>query len=260
MVELMGLPELASEHGGQLDSMLGWIHLVMIVLFVGWITFFFIALHRFRRSRSPVANYAGAKSHASTYHEVAVVIIEAIFLIGFSIPLWAQRVGEFPEEKTATVVRVVAEQFAWNIHYSGADGVFGRTDINLIDVATNPLGLDPDDPMGADDIVTLNQLHLPVDKPAILQLTSKDVIHCLALQEMRVKQDVVPGIMTPAWFTPTVTTDEMRTIKNNPTFNYEIACAQLCGLTHYRMRGYLTVHTQAEFDAWLAENAPNPAG
>jgi cytochrome c oxidase subunit 2 len=253
MGHLLGMPELASQHGGQLDQMMGWIHLMMLVLFVGWMAFFSFAVFRFRRSRQPVADYAGVKSHASTYHEIIVVILEAVFLLGFSIPIWAQRVRALPPEHESVVVRVTAEQFAWNVRYPGPDGVFGKTDVHLIDVGSNPLGLDRNDPAALDDVVTLNQLHLPVNKPAIIQLTSKDVIHCFALQEMRIKQDIIPGMMTPAWFVPTVTTEQMRAIKGSPTYNYEIGCAQLCGLGHYRMRGFLTIdNDEASFQAWLA--------
>lgn len=253
MGRLLGMPELASAHGAQLDQMMGWIHLVMLVLFVGWMTFFLYAVFRFRRARQPVADYAGVKSHASTYHEIIVVILEAVFLLGFSIPIWAQRVRALPPADEAVVVRVTAEQFAWNVRYAGPDGVFGKTDVALIETSDNPLGLDRTDPAAVDDVVTLNQLHLPVDKPAIIQLTSKDVIHCFALQEMRIKQDIVPGMMTPAWFIPTVTTEKMRGVKGKPTFNYEIGCAQLCGLGHYRMRGFLTIdEDEASFQAWLA--------
>ena len=252
----MGLPELASEHGHALDVMTAWIHVMMLLLFVGWIGFFFYTLYRFRASKSPVASYEPVKGRTNTVHEVAVVVAEAILLVGFSFPLWAQRVAEFPSEEKAIVVRVVAEQFAWNVHYPGADGKFGRTDIKLLDAVFNPLGLDPNDSNGDDDITTINQLHLPVDKPALIYLSSKDVIHCLALWEMRVKQDIVPGIVTPAWFVPTVTTEEMRKLKGNPEYNYEIACAQLCGLGHYRMRGYMTIHSQEGYEAWLREAAP----
>ena len=171
-------------------------------------------------------------------------LVEAILLIGFSIPLWADRVEGFPAPADATQVRVVAEQFAWNIHYPGPDGVFGRTDVKLIDLQANPLGLDREDPAAKDDVTTINQLHLPVGRPVLIQLSSKDVIHSFALQEMRVKQDVIPGTMIPVWFVPTVTSEEMQQRKGNPEWSYEISCAQLCGLGHYRMRGYMTIHTR----------------
>ena len=87
----------------------------------------------------------------------------------------------------------------------------------------------------------------------LIQLTSKDVIHSFALQEMRVKQDVIPGTTIQVWFVPKVTTDEMRQRTANPNFGYEISCAQLCGLGHYRMRGYVTVETPEGFQKWMEE-------
>ncbi len=255
MERLFYIPEAASAHGPQLDHVNDLVHWLMLGLFVGWILFFLFVLFRFRASRNPKANYTGVKSHTSTYLEVAVGIAEAVLLIGFSIPLWADRVDETPPEGESVVVRVVAEQFAWNFHYAGADGVFGKTDINLIDLESNPLGLDRDDPRSADDITTINQLHLPVNKPAVLHLSSKDVIHSFNMPHMRVKQDMIPGMSIPIWFLPIVTTDEMRQRTGNDEFVYEIACAQLCGLGHSAMRGFYTIHTQEGYDAWLAEEA-----
>jgi len=252
----LGLPALASAHGGQIDGLIAWIHVFMLVLFVGWGGFFLFALVRFRRSRHPVANYTGVKSHTSSYLEVAVAVVEAILLVGFSIPIWAARVDHIPPETEALVVQVTGEQFAWNVRYAGPDGVFGRTDIKLIDVQTNPLGVDRSDPAAKDDVTTLNQLYLPANKPIIVKLRSKDVIHSFNLTEFRVKQDAIPGFTIPVWFVPDVTTAEMRTRTRNPEFQFEIACAQLCGLGHYRMRGFVTVLSPEEFQKWMeAEEA-----
>jgi cytochrome c oxidase subunit 2 len=146
---------------------------------------------------------------------------------------------------------VIGQQFAWNIHYPGPDGKFGPTAAALVNPETNPIGLDRKDAAAADDVVTVNQLHLPVDKPAIVFVSSLDVIHSFGLNEMRVKQDAIPGMSTPLWFVPTVTTDQMRAQRGDPQWNYEIACAQLCGLGHYRMRGFLTVDTAEQFTAWM---------
>jgi len=263
MTHWMGLPALATAHGGQIDSLIGWTHIFMLILFLGWGGFFTYALIRFRRSRHPVADYTGVKSHASNYSEIAVAVVEAILLFAFSVPIWAARVDHIPAESEALVVRVTAEQFAWNVHYAGPDGKFGRTDIKLIDVAANPLGLDRDDPAAKDDVTTLNQLYLPVNKPIIVKLTSKDMIHSFGVPEFRVKQDAVPGLTIPIWFVPNVTTAEMRTRTGNPEFQYEIACAQLCGLGHYRMRGFVTVQTAEEFQKWMddkvkEQSAPDP--
>ena len=242
-LELMGLNQPASAHGAQVDQLLSIVHWLMAVLLVGWGTYYVYVLLRFRASKNTRADYRGVKSHASSYVEVSVAIVEAVLLIGFAFPIWGMVKNEFPAEDEALMVRVVAEQFAWNIHYPGEDRVFGRTSIDLIDTEVNPLGLDNDDDYAGDDITTINQLHLPVNRPVIIHLSTKDVIHSFFLPPMRVKQDAIPGMTIPLWFTPIMTVES------------EIACAQLCGLGHYRMRGFLTVETQDEFDAWMAEQA-----
>ena len=247
----LGLPALAATHGGQIDGLIGWIHVFMLTLFVGWGGFFAYTLVRFRRSRNPVANYLGVKSHSSSYLEVGVAVVEGVLLVGFAIPIWAARVDRIPPEHDALVVQVTAEQFAWNVRYAGPDGIFGRTDIKLVDLTANPLGLDRSDPAAQDDVTTLNQLYLPANKPIIVKLRSKDVIHSFGVPEFRVKQDAIPGLTIPIWFIPDVTTEEMRTRTGNPEFQYEIACAQLCGLGHYRMRGFVTVLGPEEFQKWM---------
>jgi cytochrome c oxidase subunit 2 len=256
MTELLGLPYLASEHGGAIDRTIGYMHVLMLLLFAGWGIFFLYALFRFRRSRSPVANYHGVTTHANSYLEVGVAVAEGVLLFGFSVPLWMQRVDRVPPESQSVVVEVTGEQFAWNVRYPGPDGRFGRTDIKLIDGQTNPLGLDREDEAAKDDVVALNQMHLPKGKPAIVKLRSKDVIHSFNLPEFRIKQDTVPGLTIPVWFVPNVTTAEMRERTGNPEFQFEIACAQLCGLGHYRMRGFVTIDTPEDYQAWMdAEQA-----
>jgi cytochrome c oxidase subunit 2 len=217
------------------------VHWLMLVLFVGWTAFFGFVLFRFRRSRAPRADYHGVRGGWSSYLEGGVLLAEVLLLAFFSIPAWSARVDDLPDESRATVVRVVAEQFAWNMHYPGPDGKFGKTELSLVG-PDNPLGLDDTDDAGADDIIT-DRLNLPVGKPVLVLLSSKDVVHSLGLPQMRVKQDAVPGIQQPVWFTPT------------RTGQWDIACSQLCGLGHYRMKGIYQVMSQADYDAWLAEEA-----
>jgi len=243
MLNYLGLPVAAAQHAPDVDSLISVVHWLMLVLFVGWGAFFVFVLFRFRKGANPRADYHGAKGKISKMLEIAIVVVEAVLLIFFAIPAWAKRVSNFPPESGATVVRVVGEQFAWNIHYPGADGKFGRTDVSLM-AADNPLGLDRSDPAAKDDVTTINQLTLPVDKPVLVHLSSKDVIHSFGLYEMRVKQDAVPGLDMPVWFIP------------NRIGDYEITCSQLCGLGHYRMRGFVNVKSQADYQAFLAENAP----
>ena len=240
MGEWLGLPVQAAAHAGEIDNMIILIHYLMFILFIGWGIYFVWVLIRFRAAANPKADYAGVKSHTSSYFEIAIAAIEAVLLIGFAIPAWANRVNEFPPEEESTVVHMIGRQFEWHAHYAGADGRFGRRDLSHI-TPTNVIGLDRGDPAAADDIVSINRMNLPVDKPVIIYLSTQDVIHSLGIAEMRVKQDAIPGMEMPLWFVPTRAGD------------YQVNCSQLCGLGHYRMKAEVTVQSQAEFDAWLAE-------
>ena len=230
-------PIQASTHAAEVDHMTILVHWLMLVLFIGWGCFFLFVLFRFRKGANPKASYTGAHGKIAKSTEVAVALIEIGLLVFYAIPAWATRVKAFPAESQAVVVRVVAEQFAWNVHYPGPDGKFGRTDIKLVS-ADNPLGLDRSDPNAKDDITTINQLNLPVDRPVLVHLSSKDVIHSFGLYEMRVKQDAIPGMTIPVWFIP------------NRVGEYEIACSQLCGLGHFRMRGFITIQNAADYQKW----------
>jgi cytochrome c oxidase subunit 2 len=244
MLRWLGLPVEASAQAARIDLIIALVHWLMLAMFVGWTIFFVYVLVRFRRGAHPQARYEGASGRLARLVEIGVVAAEVILLVFFSIPTWSARVDAFPTEQQATVVRVVAEQFIWNIQYPGPDGVFGRTRRDLVG-PDNPLGLDISDPAARDDVWTQNQLNLPVGRPVIVHLSSKDVIHSFGLPQMRVKQDAIPGVEQRLWFTPTRTGE------------WEIACSQLCGLGHYRMRGFYTIQTQADFNAWLASQ---PAG
>lgn len=237
------LPPAASAHAAGIDSVITLVHLLMAVLFAGWGAYFIYVLIRFRRSRQPAADHRGATGRLALGTEIGVVIAEAVLLVVFALPIWFSRTGAAPADARAVVVRIVAEQFAWNVHYPGADGQFGTTSPSLI-TPDNPLGLDRTSPFGADDVVDIGLLHLPVNRQAVLQLSSKDVIHSLGIPAMRIKQDVIPGSYASVWFEPTA------------IGTYDIACSQLCGLAHYRMRGVLTVESEADFARYLAENAP----
>jgi cytochrome c oxidase subunit 2 len=243
IARLPGLPVEASAHAAQLDTITGLVHLLMAALFIGWGTFFVYTLVRFRQGRNPKAAYESTRSTATTWAEVLIVLAELILLVGFSIPAWATRVNALPPADQALTVRVVAEQFAWNVHYSGPDGMFGSTDLKLT-AADNPLGIVPGSAHAADDVTTIGELVIPVDRPVIVQLTAKDVIHSFGIPAMRVKQDAIPGMTTPVWFTPTRIGE------------YEIACSQLCGLGHYRMRGFVRVVSAADYARWLASQKP----
>ena len=242
IAELLGVPLNASAHGGQVDTVIGAVHILMLILFVGWGGFFVFVLIRFRRKRNPAANYTGSRSHASRYLEGAVAVIEIALLFGLSVPVWARQIATPAAADDALTVRVVAQQFAWNIHYPGDDGIFGRRTTELIN-AGNPLGVDRDDLFGRDDIVSVGELAVPVHEVIRIELSTFDVIHSFFLPQMRVKQDAIPGMVIPLSFTAT------------QIGSWEIACAQLCGVSHYKMRGFFNVLDRRGYEAWLAERA-----
>ena len=248
------MPINASQHGPMLDEMNALVHWLMLVLFVGWALYFVYVLFRFRSSANPRASYEGAKSHVSQYVEIGVAVVEVVILVFFAIPAWAMWVDPVVDPDNTFEVRVVAEQFAWNIHYPGPDGVFGATVLEMI-TPTNPIGLDRSDPYAVDDVTAINQLHMPRGADVTVLLSSKDVIHSFALPQMRVKQDTIPGLLIPVHFRPTLATppESQYPACNAGKTCWEIACAQLCGLGHYRMRGFYTVLEPDEFDVWMAE-------
>ena len=305
--KILGLPLDASAHGAQTDRLILYVHILMAVLFVGWIAFFLYTIFRFRKANHPRADYTGVRTHTSSYLEAVIALIEVVLLVGISIPFWSWKVSAFPTDPNTVRIRVIAQQFAWNIQYPGTNGVFGRTDIKLVDEQTNPIGLDrKNDPAAKDDIVTLNQLHIPVNRPIIIEITTKDVIHSFSLPVMRMKQDAIPGMLIPVHFVATKTSDQLReelattvtlpttksldsyvamqdyqakdgsvlvkkgrsinseaaaklvensitAVRIGPRYPAEIACAQLCGLGHYRMKGYLSIDTEDQYAAWIKD-------
>lgn len=235
-----GLPIDISTHGWQLDQIFNILHIFMAILFVGWFVFLVYTLFRFRQRAGHKATYAPKYTKFSTYLEVGIALFEVLLLVVFAIPAWNYAKATIPSGKDVFSVRVIGEQFAWNMHYPGEDGMYGKTSPQLIS-AENPIGLDETDAAAKDDIVTINALNIPVNRPIVVHLSSKDVIHSFALPVLRVKQDAVPGMTFPVWF------------EAKQTGSFDIACAQLCGLGHYRMRGTITVQNEAELAAWMKE-------
>jgi len=236
------LPFPASADAATIDVVMTLVHGLMLGLFVGWGLYFAWVLVRYRRSRQPKADPQGARGRIALWTEVSVVAAEVLLLLVFALPIWFKRTSAQPVDPAAVAVRIVAQQFFWNVHYPGADGQFGRTSASLIS-PENPLGLDRQSPFGRDDVVEIGELHLPLNRQVIIQLSSKDVIHSFGLPAMRVKRDAVPGLVAPVWFTPT------------QAGRFDIACSQLCGLAHYRMKGVVIVESDAQFRTFLADEA-----
>jgi cytochrome c oxidase subunit 2 len=234
------LPAAASGHASALDAVLLSVHAHMALIFVLWLALFVIALIKFRSGANPAPRQEGLRGIWPALAIGLVIAGDVIILATQALPAWAARNEPPPANVVPVEVRVTAEQFAWNIHYPGPDRSFGRTRADLISAA-NPIGIDRDDPSAKDDIGLQNVLMLPVNRTAVVQLTSRDVIHSFTLNEMRVKQDATPGMTARVWFTP-ITQGK-----------WEIACSQLCGLGHYRMRGEYQVLDEAAWEQWSAD-------
>jgi cytochrome c oxidase subunit 2 len=241
--EWMGLPKNYSAHGDTVGHMLDVVTWFMIALFVGWTIFFLVSLFLFWHKKNPKASYYGVRSHLSTHLEVGVVIVEAVLLLGFALPLWSERTDSYDRvlKENPVRVRAIGFQFNWNFHYAGNDGKFGFIDRSLVSSKGDPC-IVPDDKNGWDDFIS-DKLRIPVDRPVILQVTSTDVIHNFCIVPMRIQQDAFPGKDIPMWFTPI---QEMET---------SVICAQLCGSGHANMVTTMTVESQKSFNAFHKERS-----
>ncbi len=191
---------------------------------------------RFRTRKGVTAKYE-PENKKLEYWLTGITTVGVAAMLTPGLFVWAQFV-EVPEE--AHVVEAVGQQWHWTFRYPGADGKFGEVDNERI-TAANPLGIDPDDPNGQDDIVVLHpEAHIPIDKPVKFLLRSKDVLHDFAVAQFRVKMDLVPGMDTYLWLTPT------------QAGRFELLCEELCGVAHHTMRGAVVVDEAADFDTWLA--------
>ena len=248
------MPPDISQDGHHVDQLIDVVHWFMGVLFVGWGIFFVYCLVRFRQRSGHSASCDLPKAKPAKISEILVVIFEAVLLLGFSIPIWAQARDQPPEDENTLTIRVVAEQFQWNFHYPGEDGIFGPTSPDAIDYSeNNAVGVVRDSEYGADDIVT-GEMHIPNDRPIICEISSKDVIHSFSINVMRVKQDAIPGMRIPVWFRVKIPEDG----SDATTGRYEVACAQLCGSNHYSMKAYMVVETPEDYAAWLVEKSAPP--
>jgi cytochrome c oxidase subunit 2 len=195
------------------------------------------AVIRFRHKKGQQALYKPEDSKLEWYLTIATALgVAALLTPGLFV--WAKFVT-VPSD--ATVVEVVGQQWNWSYRLPGKDGALGAANPSLIST-TNPFGIDPADPKGADDILIASpELHLPLGKPVKVLLRSRDVSHQFAVPQFRVKMDMVPGMVTYFWFTPT------------RTGSFNVLCEQLCGLAHFAMRGRVVVDEQPAYDAWLAQ-------
>ncbi|MFI5196013.1 MAG: cytochrome c oxidase subunit II [Chitinophagales bacterium] len=252
------LPIAACKTGENYDTMFNVTIIVTgIVFFVTQAVLFWFCF-RFQASDKRSTFYFAHSNRLEIIWTTIPAIAMAI-LVAIGLRNWYNVTSPAPPD--ATVVEIVGKQFNWLVRYPGNDNELGKRDFRKVNDANNVLGLDWSDPHNMDDIISQNgELHLVVNKPVKLLINSRDVIHDVGLPHFRMKMDAVPGITTTMWFTPSITTEEMKNITHNPDFVYEIACDQLCGKGHYSMRGTIIVQTQAEYDAWLSIQQPYHEG
>ncbi|MDO8793273.1 MAG: hypothetical protein Q7J25_01480 [Vicinamibacterales bacterium] len=238
------LPPLASKHGAGIDAMMAYLLVTTGAIFLaGHLILGYLVWKGSGRTAAvhrPVSRRYEWLLSGTLGLAMGIVAEGGVLAIG--IPVWNEYYNATAVADTLTI-EVIGQQFMWNVRYPGKDGSFGRTDTRLINDADNPIGLDQTDRTAADDILTQNEIYVPVNRPVRIRLKSKDMIHSFFLPHFRVKQDAVPGMTPEVFFTPTV------------TGSFEIACAELCGLGHYRMQGLFNVVSDAAFTAWLSSQA-----
>jgi len=206
------------------------------VVFVAVNLFVAYAIIRFRHRKDQKALYK-PEDNKLEWGLTIVTTVGVALLLTPGLFVWAKFVT-VPND--ATEVEVVGQQWNWSYRFPGKDGRLGESDAALVS-ADNPFGLDPNDPRGQDDVLVASpELHLPVGKPVKILLRSRDVTHQFAVPQFRVKMDMVPGMVTYFWFTPT------------KVGSYNVLCEQLCGVAHFAMRGRVVVDDEATYQAWLA--------
>lgn len=252
----------ASNHGVQVDNML-WVTLWVtgIVFVITQVLLFWFSYKYQEKENAKVFYFPHNNTIEIVWTVVPAIVLAVLVVIG--LRNWYSFTGEAPDN--AMKVEVTGKQFGWIFRYPGEDKEFGKKYFKVINNENNALGLIwqdnaamglKDDPKTHDDIVTEGVMYLIKDKPVKLIIGSRDVIHDVGLSHFRLKMDAVPGIPTNLWFTPTITTDSMKKITNNPNFDYELSCDQMCGNGHYSMKAIVKVVTQAEFDVWLKDKKP----
>ena len=239
----------ASDHGVLVDRML-WITLaVTFAVFVLTQAALFWFAFKYQESDNRKAFYFPHNNKLELLWTSVPAVVLTI-MVGFGIYYWFKITGDAPRE--AMVMEVTGSQFKWEFRYPGKDGILGKKYYKEVnDAKGNPLGQLWEDPANQDDVYATSEMHLVVNRPVKLVIGAKDVIHDVGLPHFRMKMDAVPGTPTSMWFTPTITTKEMREKTGDPEFVYELSCDQMCGKGHYSMRATIVVETQAEFDQWI---------
>lgn len=245
------LPEPSSEHGVWLRTMFFWTLVATVPVFIVTHILLFGFSFKYQKKKGNIGYYYPHNNRLEMIWTIIPAIV-LILLVYEGMRNWYKITGPAPQE--AMVVEATGQQFLWHIRYSGADNKLGKKHITKIE-GSNTLGQDWADKNNHDDFFA-DEIHLPVGKPVVFKIGALDVLHSFYLPHFRVKMDAVPGVPTQFWFTPTRTTAEMREELGNPKFNYELACAELCGQAHYNMRKVVVIESEEDYQKWLKEQKP----
>ncbi|KEQ29926.1 cytochrome c oxidase subunit II [Pedobacter antarcticus] len=247
----MILPDAASEHGKKIDQMFNITLILTTIVFIGTHIVLFVFSYIYKHSGKRKAYYYPHNNALERiWTIVPALVLTVLVLMGFLTWRSIFYKIEDPNNKPISI-EVTSQQFSWTIRYPGADGVVGLKNYKLI-TGTNGLGMDFNDKNNLDDQMA-EEMVIPVNKPVRLILTSKDVLHSFYMPHFRVQLNTVPGMTSYFEFTPTITTADMQAKVNDPAFKFLFLCSKICGSGHYNMQKVVRVVSQAEYDAWIAE-------
>ncbi len=237
----------ASQHGVALDSMFWLSMAIILIAFAVTQILLFVYAYRYQHQEGKRGYFYPHNNKVEIIWTVIPAIVMAILIFN-GWKQWAKITG--PAPKDAVVLELMGKQFNWMVRYPGTDGELGNLNYRLID-ATNEWGFDFNDKHGQDDF-TPREIHLPKGRPVLIKIRARDVIHGMYMPHFRAQMYAVPGMPTQFWFTPTKTTEEMRTETGNSKFNYELACSQICGRGHFAMKMALIVDDETDYKEWIA--------
>lgn len=235
----------ASEHGSTTDYLF-WVTMAIIgaAFIITQVLLFYFA-YKYRYKKGARATFYPDNSKLELlWTGVPAVVLTVLILYGLDV--WTDITSKAPEG--AEVVEIMGMQFTWKTRYPGPDNQLGNYDYRKID-PTNMVGMDLTDKNSFDDF-TSHEIHIPKGQPVLFKIRARDVIHSVYVPYFRLKMDAVPGMPTKFWFVPTKSTEDMREETGNPNFNYELACAEICGSGHFTMRMVIVVDEPADYKEW----------
>lgn len=242
------LPKSASIHGEVTDKLFWLITGIIMIVFVITNALLFFFSYKYQYSEDRKAHfYPDNHKLEIVWTIIPAIVLTVLVLMGWRT--WTDITAPAPQD--AVVLEITGKQFNWIVRYPGKDGKLGDYNFKLID-ATNEVGIDFSDKASFDDFLP-REIHIPKGKPVKFQIRARDVLHSVFLPHFRQKMDAVPGMPTSFWFTPLYTTDEMKSISNNPSFKYELACTEVCGKGHFGMKFLLVVDEPEDFEKWYSE-------